>query len=168
LWSPRRPDAAALRFSVDDVSHLVQRAIDPIQSKALTFTCHVDVTCIADADVTQDALAVARMIFTDTGKTFVCSGSLLADRPHSLTPLFATANHCISRQEVASTLETWFFYQTQLCNSATPQSPARLSLGATLLMANFDTDFTLLQLNESAPAGTVKFRGSIASAVPSA
>lgn len=153
LWSPRRPGAAALRFSVDDVSHLLQRMIDPVRSKALEFNCHVDVTCIADADVSQDTAAVARMGFTDGGKSFVCSGSLLTDRTHSLTPLFATANHCISRQEVAATLQTWWFYQTSVCNSATPQSPLRLSHGATLLMANFDTDFTLLQLVDSAPAG---------------
>ena len=124
-----------------------------MRSKALEFNCHVDVTCIADADVSQDTAAVARMGFTDAGRSFLCSGSLLTDRTHSLTPLFATANHCISRQEVAATLETWWFYQTSVCNSGLPRSPLRLTHGATLLMANFDTDFTLVQLMDEAPAG---------------
>ncbi|HEY4997577.1 MAG TPA: serine protease, partial [Usitatibacter sp.] len=153
LWSPREPGPASLRFVVDDVSHLLQRPIDPVRSKALTFTCHVDVMCITDPNVTQDSKAVARMVFSNAGKSFVCSGSLLADRPHSLTPLFATANHCISDQDTASSLETWWFYTATACNSGVAQTPRRLSLGATLLMANFDTDFTLLQLNESAPGG---------------
>jgi lysyl endopeptidase len=153
LWSPRRPPASALRFDVVDVSHLVQRPLDPVYGKAVNFTCHVDVSCIADANVTQDSKAVARMLFTKAGGSFLCSGSLLADRPHSLTPLFATANHCISTQDSASSLETWWFYTSTACNSGTAQSPTRLNGGATLLMANFDTDFTLLQLAESAPGG---------------
>ena len=154
LWSPRVPDAQALRFAVVDVSHLVQRPLEPVRSKALTFTCHVDVVCIVDPDVTQDRTAVARMLFTDTGKTFVCTGSLLADRPHSFTPLFATANHCISNQDVAATLQTWWFYTSVACNSGlATTSQTRLNGGATLLMANFDTDFTLLRLADSAPGG---------------
>jgi lysyl endopeptidase len=156
LWSPRPPDASALRFAVVNVSHLVQRPLEPVRTKAgLQFTCHVDVSCIADANVTQDSNAVARMFFTAAGGgTFVCTGSLLADRPHSFTPLFATANHCISSQDVASTLETWWFYTSTACNSGTAANPTRLNGGATLLMANFDTDFTLLQLAQSAPGGT--------------
>ncbi|MGZ5065087.1 MAG: hypothetical protein ACXWG1_06030 [Usitatibacter sp.] len=154
LWSPARPAAGTLRFTVDDVSHLLQRVIDPVRSKVLDFNCHVDVSCIADAAVQQDSLAVARMAFTDGGKSFVCSGSLLTDVPHSFTPIFASANHCISRQEVASTLETWWFYQTSACNAGIPQSPVRLNHGATLLMANFDVDFALMQLNDSVPNGS--------------
>jgi hypothetical protein len=154
LWSPRVPDAGALRFIVADVSHLMQRVLEPVSSKALVFSCHIDVTCIADPSVSQDSKAVARMLFTNTGGgTFVCTGSLLADSPHSFTPLFATANHCISSQSVAATLETWWFYTSTACNSGVAQSPTRLNSGATLLMANFDTDFTLLQLVEPAPGG---------------
>jgi hypothetical protein len=166
LWSPRIPDANALRFAVVDVSHLVQRPLEPVYSKAVQFTCHVDVSCIADPNVTQDSKAVARMFFTAAGGgTFVCTGSLLADRPHSLTPLFATANHCISSQDVASTLETWWFYTSTACNSGQAQSPTRLNSGATLLMANFDTDFTLLRLAEPAPGGTF-FLGWDGNAIP--
>jgi lysyl endopeptidase len=154
LWSPRRLDAAQLRFVVFDVSHLLQRPIDPVRAKVLDFTCHVDVACIAGADVANDSRAVARMLFTDGGSSFVCTGSLLNDRVSSQTPLFATANHCISTQAVAATLDVWFFYVDVVCDSGTPQSPTRLNNGAVLLMADGDSDFTLLRLLSAAPGGS--------------
>jgi len=157
LWSPRVPDAKALRFVVADVSHLLQRPLDPVRTKALDFACHVDIACIAGADVANDSKAVAKMVFTHGG-TFVCSGSLLNDRASSLTPLFATANHCISSQASAATLETWFFYRDTVCNSLAPQSPTRLNDGAVLLMADFNTDFALLRLNSVIP-GNAFFLG---------
>ena len=158
LWSPRAPGASELRFVLTDVSHLVQRPLEPARTKALDFTCHVDVACIADPNVARDSKAVAKMVFSTGGRTFVCTGSLLNDRASSLTPLFATANHCISSQAVASTLETWFFYADTTCNSLAPQSPTRLSSGAVLLMADFDSDFTLLRLNDVVP-GSAFFLG---------
>jgi hypothetical protein len=151
LWMPRRPQAVELRFVVDNVSHLLQRVTDAFRAKLLT--CHVDVTCIADANVVNDAKAVARMTFTRGGRGFLCSGALLNDVAGSLTPFFATANHCISTQDAADTLETWFFYKTPVCNGAAPQGQVRVTGGAALLLADFDTDFAFLRLNEPAPAG---------------
>ncbi len=158
LWSPRRLDAAELRFVVMDVSHLVQRPLDPVRTKALDFACHVDVACVAEANVAQDSKAVAKMVFGRGGSTFVCTGALLNDRSSSLTPLFATANHCMSSQASAATLETWFFYADTACNSLAPQSPTRLNDGAFLLMADFDSDFALLRLNSVVP-GNAFFLG---------
>lgn len=153
LWSPRRPGAADLRFTLFDVSHLVQPATDPVRAKALEFSCHVDISCISDPNVRTDGRAVARMVFVQGGGTYACTGSLLNDRASSFTPLFATANHCISTASAAATLETWWFYYPLSCGGA-PQAPTRLSGGAMLLLADFNTDFALLRLAQNAPAGT--------------
>ena len=158
LWSPRVPDAKSLRFTVIDVSHLLQRSADMLRTKALDFACHVDVACIADTNVQTDSRAVAKMRFSKGGSTFVCTGALLNDRASSLTPLFATANHCISTQAVAATLETFFFYRDIVCNSLAPQAATRLNDGAVLLMADFNSDFALLRLNSVVP-GNAFFLG---------
>ena len=144
LWTSRKPLPQQLALRVADVSHGF--------SKALDFTCHVDIACVADANVRNDGKGVARMRFVKDGSAFVCTGSLLNDTTSSMTPLFATANHCISSSVVAATLETWFFYYPATCGG-TAASPTRLTGGATLLVADFDTDFTLLRLMNAAPAG---------------
>ena len=153
LWSPRRLGESELRFTLFDVSHLVKKVIGPYDTKSLDFSCHVDVTCVADTNVQNDSHAVARMLFTKSGNSYVCSGSLLNDQASSLTPLFASANHCISTADAAATLETWWFYTTTSCNG-TPSSPTRLTGGATLLVADFDTDFSFMRLAQNAPGGT--------------
>src|SRR6185436_4537729 len=90
LSTARIPAPGALEFRVFDVSHLVS------SGPKVDFTCHVDIACVTDPSVRQDGRAVARMRFTADGGTFVCTGALLNDASNSLTPLFATANHCIS------------------------------------------------------------------------
>ncbi len=144
LWSAGRPAARELEVHVEDASHIFRKALD--------FTCHVDIACISDTSVRQDGRAVASMRFVEGGGTFACTGSLLNDAASSFTPLFATANHCISTQAVASTLETRFFFYPDTCGGA-PAAPTRLTGGATLLMADFDTDFSFMRLANSAPGG---------------
>lgn len=151
LATARLPASTQLRFSVFDVSHFLQKAADPIRPKALGYSCHIDVACVTNPDVRADGRAVARMLFTD-GNTFVCTGSLLNDQVSSFTPLFATANHCIHTAAAAASLETlWFFYPATCGGPA--QAGVRVLGGASLLLANFDTDFTLLRLARDPPAG---------------
>src|SRR5690349_20280540 len=117
LWLPRAPRAGEIDFAVFDVSHLFQRVLEPIVPK-LEFACHVDVSCASNPDALTDARAVARMLFVTDGNSYACSGSLLADRVSSGTPLFATANHCIHTQASASTLQTYWFYYPATCGAA--------------------------------------------------
>jgi hypothetical protein len=95
--------------------------------------CNRNVAC--DAVVSQLAEAsVARMSFVDTGKSFVCTGSLIADDDRDTErPFLITANHCFDNelydangrlvgvnkdeaglQRVADTLATLWNYQTTL------------------------------------------------------
>ena len=123
------------------MSHFLHKAFEPVRPKALEFSCHIDIACAPNADARADGRAVARMLFTDDG-TFVCTGSLLNDQVSSFTPLFATANHCIHTAAAAASLETlWLFFPTACGNFTQPG--VRITGGATLLLAHFDTDFTL-------------------------
>lgn len=151
-WVAGAKDRDSLNFSVFDVSHLLQPVLEPAGPKALKYSCHIDVACVSGQNVSNDRRAVSRMVYVKNGNSYVCTGSLLNDRASSLTPLFATANHCISSGASAATLETWWFYYPSTCGGA-PADPVRLMGGASLLLTDFDTDFSLLRLARSAPGG---------------
>ena len=97
---------------------------------------------------------VGALIFSRAGQTFVCSGSLLNDTDDTTSiPYLLTANHCISTQAEASSLNVTYFYQSATCGGL-PPNPASLpqSNGSTLLVTSLATDVTLLQL-DNVPGG---------------
>ena len=129
-------------------------------------SCHLDAVC--NASYATQINAVARMLFTWGGKTYLCTGTLLNDAKASGTPYFLSANHCISTQTVASTLQTDWFYQSSGCNTrALSGRTTKLYNGATLLHASSSTDVSFMRLNDAAPAGAY-FAGWDASATAQA
>lgn len=129
-------------------------------------SCHLDAVC--NASYITQSNAVARMLYTSGGKTYLCTGTLLNDAQASGTPYFLSANHCISTQTVASTLQTDWFYQSSGCNTrALSSRTTRLLNGATLLHASSSTDVSFMRLNDAAPAGAY-FAGWDASAAAQA
>ena len=117
-------------------------------------SCEVDVSCHSDWH--GESNATAKIIFVDSGGSYQCSGTLLNDTVSSGTPYFLSANHCISKQTVASTLQTYWFYRSAACNSGSlnPAYQTRTG-GATLLYASGVTDTSFMQLRNTPPAGAV-------------
>ena len=88
----------------------------------------------------------------------MCTGTLLSDSIASNTPYFFTANHCMTSQEAAGNLFTYWFFDAVACTS--PRSlavPAYKTLagGAMLLGRSVDSDWALVRLNAAPPAGAV-------------
>lgn len=102
------------------------------------------------------------MTFTNaSGRTGLCSGTLMNDARNSGTPYFLSANHCISTQASASSLQTRWFFRSASCN-ASPRvhgDMQRLTGGARLLYATARTDTAFMVLNDAPPAG-VRYAGS--------
>jgi hypothetical protein len=99
--------------------------------------------------------AVATLIFRDGASFYACSGGLVGTTDRSFQPYLLTANHCFSDQSAASSLEAVFNYRTSSCNTAYPtRSGFPRTLGATLLATSATSDFTLVQLAQSPPAGS--------------
>ncbi len=147
---------STLQINVPQLSHLFQ---SPTAAK-LTLkinnsgSCEVDVACKSDWSSTGNS--VARLLFSDasTGSSYLCSGTLLNDRASSATPYLLTANHCISTQTVASTLQTFWFYRASACGSGTLYSASKtVNGGAALLYTDNSSDATFLRLNSSPPSG---------------
>lgn len=146
-------------FAVWKISHLIYEPTtnqwQKTGAETKLSTCETDVICTRpNAAVRAAASSVARMLFTKSDGTYLCSGTLLADMDASTQiPHFMTANHCISDQTVARTLNTYWFYESSVCGNDTAPNMRQLVAGASLLVTDSATDTTLLRLNENPPAG---------------
>ncbi len=159
LVLPAGTPVSAVKIAIPTVSHIYQNMALPIEDewadvvKQSAGSCNLDATCTSSYQTERNA--VARMLFTSgDGKSYFCSGTLLNNTKGDYTPYFITANHCISTQSQATSLQTTWFYRASSCGSSVPSSNAAIrNGGASLLYATATTDTTLLKLNEMPPAG---------------
>ena len=122
-----------------------------------------DFACFADnanyAGLAQAASATAKVHFIQGGRSYICSGTLLADKGGTRTPWFATANHCLPDQATASTASfEWFFQATSCRGRAQDSRYAQTYGGAQLLYTNFKLEPAFLRLNRQPPSD-VAFMG---------
>jgi lysyl endopeptidase len=133
------------------------------RAEAAEAACIKDATCYGDnawPSLVTLRRAIGYMEYVDGGDGYICSGGLLNDSDTGTAiPYFLTANHCLSTQGVANTLETFFDYSTSSCNGGAPNlnSKPRVN-GATVLSSSVQTDFTLLRLS-AVPSGQRTFLG---------
>ena len=117
--------------------------------------CVENASCATIPAAIQDARdAVALIEFVSGPFLYTCSGGLVADTDTATDlPYLLTANHCLSKKAEADSLEA-FFQVSTACGGicAAPVGPS--TLGSDVVATDRDTDFTLLLLDESAPAGT--------------
>ena len=112
--------AAGLPFSLDALQHLYR---DPVAELAQGLTakaagsCENDVSCHPEwADV---ARAVSGIGFVNRDSLF-CTGQLLDDQAHDLTPYWLTAHHCVNTAAKAQSAEIYWLYQTPICGGTPP------------------------------------------------
>ncbi|MDB5892609.1 MAG: hypothetical protein JWQ88_140, partial [Rhodoferax sp.] len=165
---PAGADTAKVDVAVPQLSHLfalptyddgASASVKPKIGEAAS--CETDATC--DASFQAESNAVARIVFVDQGASYQCTGTLLNDQLGSGTPYLLTANHCISTQAAATTLQSYWFYRAPTCGAGTlsPAATTR-SGGATLLYASARTDTSFMRLNNAPPAGVTYAGWSVA------
>lgn len=155
IFVPTSADSTPVVLSVPLISHLVAA---PWSREKAAGSCEVNIVC-QDATWGTVAKSVAKMVFSSGGSSFLCTGTLLADADTStFIPYFLTANHCIGTASEASSLNTFWMYQTTTCGGSTPASGSQLTSGAVILATSTTTDFTFLRLNSPAP-GSAFFAG---------
>jgi hypothetical protein len=150
---------ADVALEVTEVSSLVVSPKDPkaeILAKAAG-ECEVNLICrsASDPDLASAGKSVARMVFSDNGATYLCTGTLLNPADGTLTPYLYSAAHCIDTQAAATTLTTFWFYDAPSCTATGVSGSVQLTGGATLLFANKASDGLLLRLNTPPPGGAV-------------
>jgi lysyl endopeptidase len=162
---PPGATAADVRIASPEVSHLIASPATGFPIAKAASSCNVDATC-HQGTWSNESNAVARILYTRDGSTYVCSGTLLADKDTSSSiPYFLTANHCVSSQAAASTVQAYWFYRSSACDSGTRGSYRSTTGGGTLLYSSVTTDTTLLRLNAAPPAG-VTYAGWVVGNTP--
>ena len=117
----------AVPFSITRIAHLM--ASEQTMSVG---SCELDVSCYSPWGST--ASGVGMYVFETGGAEYACSGSLVNNGNNDSKPYFLSANHCVSTQAMAQTVEVFWKYQTSTCNGAAPNlSNSPTSLGATYL-----------------------------------
>ncbi len=120
-------------------------------------SCMEDAACVSDStfdSVDGVGTSMAHLHYMNEGSSYACSGGLIMDTvENSDRPLFLTANHCISTQSMASSLEAYWDYKSSYCGGPDPShNNVPSTNGATLLVTGTSNDFSLLELN-SVPSG---------------
>jgi len=112
-------------------------------------SCVVNAACQSSSVVNSAKDAVASMLFQSGASFYICTGGLIADTvTTSVIPFFLTAHHCISSSGEASSLETYFDYETTCSNPncTQPYNNTGDTIGATIKASGSTSDYTLLQL----------------------
>jgi hypothetical protein len=154
-FGPPAAGARPMSISVSSVGNIGEQS-----AAAQDGLCSYNAACIENADghsgqpVSDLKAATAYMEWSQGKWVNSCSGGLIADSdPASQIPYFLTANHCIKNSRVAANAEFYWNYTTSNGSCDGPIGP--MTTGATVKAANMNGDFTLMELNESPPAGSV-------------
>ena len=116
--------------------------------------CMVNINCEEGQNWQYEKKAVARVLLNANR---MCTGSLLNTTSLSETPLFLTANHCISGLGDAAGYTTlsgnknnifYWNYEAPGCSNISEQPTNYTTRGAIIVANNVVTDFALLQLIE--------------------
>jgi len=162
---PDRVDALQkTRMVLSEVGHIAPRFVD--YRGRPSNLCKYNASCVLDAAEAEVAGlippeilpyrdAAASYLLEENGTWYICSGGLIADyTPDANGPYFLTANHCVSSDEVANSVEAFFHYSTDEGGLCDAWPPGRI-IGADLVVHSEYGDYSLLDLWEDAPAGTV-------------
>ncbi len=123
-------------------------------------SCNVDVMCSEGDAWRNEIRSVGHYLFTESGSSYVCTGTLINNTSQNRVPYFLTANHCISDSTVAATVVVYWNYENATCRavdstaSGTPISRSSFpnQSGAFLRATYATSDFTLLELDDAVAA----------------
>ncbi|MEO7794207.1 MAG: trypsin-like peptidase domain-containing protein, partial [Thermoanaerobaculia bacterium] len=107
--------------------------------------------------IVQARQGVFKYNFEDAGDLYTCSGALIGDNdPTTLQPWLLTANHCVSSQASALSIDTYFFFRNTNCAGGSTTGTFG-PLGADLVVTSEATDVTLVRAVDpgDVPAGAV-------------
>jgi hypothetical protein len=157
IWLPRGASSEP-SLAVTTVSHLLGAPSHLFKSTGpgTSQSCEENVACVAGRNpaLARAANAVAKLLYTESGVSYLCTGTLLNDGdPQSEVPYMLTAAHCVGSDAAAATLNTFWFFQSASCGGKDASTYKQLAGGAKLLYANATTDVALVRLHDDAPAG---------------
>jgi hypothetical protein len=151
VWTPS-VTGDIITIEAPDGSEFVADAIGHIAPVPESTTCYIGESCSNFPDKSSLSASIGQMIFVSGVDIVACTGGLISKNGDSPDNLFLTANHCISTQIQASSLEVSWDVVDSSCGAGDESSRVKLTNGATLLATSLSTDVTLLRL-ASLPGG---------------
>jgi hypothetical protein len=153
-----RADLISTWFVIDEVGHIAEGGVTEVGlgERCYTATCTQNASCGAGILAGSEG-AIAHYNFPDGRYIYMCSGGLLADsNPGDEVPLFLTANHCISRGNLARNVDFYFDFQTE-CGTTCGDNVNAIEVtgGADILSTGKAADYTLMRIKQPVPAGRV-------------
>lgn len=157
---PADAAAPARGFRIDRV---FEQVADAATLLPMADSCLHNAECYDSSDfpaIESARDAVFQYLFTDGGNSYACTGGLLNDNdPSTLKAWGLTANHCVSSDAVAATVDSAFFYRWNRC-AATSATFTQGPVGWDLVATSPTTDVTLLlPLNPAAIPPGVAYLG---------
>lgn len=168
---PAGRPTSSIVFTVPRLMHQAVLApmasLGQIEQKSRCSNVTPDATCTLPP-VTNAVGAMDFTVEVSPGyfQLFFCTGTLVANRGATQQGYFLTANHCISKQSEASSLDVTWFYRSSACNSTTLNPDRQYSWSGAVLRYNktefsgslstpVGTDTSLLDLIDTPPEGTI-------------
>jgi V8-like Glu-specific endopeptidase len=164
-----------LSFQIDAIGHISSRfdlakrldAAATADSKTHCTSGIVNAACVENAEcytktryspIDELRKSIASMLYASGSGYYICTGGLIANASNS--PMFLTANHCLSKASEANTLELYWNHTvscgTRNCAYAWTLNGRTSDIGASILATSSTGDFTLLNLNSQLPSGAVR------------
>jgi V8-like Glu-specific endopeptidase len=164
-----------LSFRIDSIGHISSRfelakqldAAAAAGTKAHCTSGIANATCVENAEcyttsryapINDVRKAIASMLYASGSGYYICTGGLIANASNS--PMFLTANHCLSKAAEANSLELYWNHTvscgTRNCSYAWTLNGRTSDIGASILATSTTGDFTLLSVNSQLPSGAVR------------
>ncbi len=152
----------ASSFTVEEIAYLSGSGLSGPSAGAVYQASNL---CSGNADCVRAASgnegwndAIALIYFVDGHYWYICSGGALTDASPGAAPYyFLTANHCISRDRSAGTVEAYWGFTSNSCGTSGcsgPCSSVPMTSGSSVAASNKTGDYTLLSLDSAPPLGT--------------
>jgi hypothetical protein len=167
-------DADELRqatFTITDLGHISRQFVTEVINIAAVENfpcpsagnpaCVLDATCTTSGPAVPAKLGTAKMEWIAGQYIYTCTGGLINDTNPAQDNYFLTANHCLSTNGTAATVQFYWRFATSSCNGTCPNPLINntgwtpKTSGSVVRKTNRKGDYTLLQLNGPPPAGSV-------------
>lgn len=119
------------------------------QKTAKAGECNIDVVCSEGDGWRKEINAVAVI---STGGSRFCTGFMVNNTSNDRTPYFMTADHCRINARTATSLVTYWNYQTKQCGGARNGELGQFNTGSVYISGSRKSDFALVKLNKAPEA----------------
>ncbi len=144
------PDYASIpEFSITEVRHNYI-AVSP--KKKLSGSCHIDINCTEGQEWQIEKRAVVKFTYSEDGRNYSCTGSLINNTNFDGIPYILSANHCISNSTIAETAVFYFNHEKATCSSLLNKNAKTIASSIFRATGPLGAlDFSLLELSEVPP-----------------